>query len=406
MWIYRNHELLIPARKCQPAFNALTFGYPVLSHHPTDRGGCMVIGQGCRSEPWARAHGERQECVAKVLVYHFPMNGFVSQYALFVAETATLVLAIIAVAAGLVALSRRKDKHAGQIQVTDVNRQLEAAADRIQALQLPRKLHKLLQKRRKLERKAQQKMAEAEPCSYLLDFKGDIRASAFVALREEISAVLQVAKAGDAVLLRLESGGGMVNRYGLAAAQLLRLRDAQLPLTVMVDTVAASGGYLMAAVADKIVASPFALIGSIGVIAQVPNFHRWLQARNIDWEQFTAGKFKRTVTLFGENTEAGRTKLREELEEIHAQFREFVQGRRAQLDMEKVATGEAWLGSKAQELGLVDELATSDEIIRSACQRGRVLQVSFQRKLSMPERLRSSAQSAWDGIWQSPYPLG
>ncbi|MBW8366189.1 MAG: protease SohB [Rhizobium sp.] len=334
------------------------------------------------------------------------MNGLAAQYALFVAEVATLVLAVIGLVAGLVALSRRKAKHAGQIEVTDVNRQFEAAADRIQAAQLPKKALKMLHKQRKAERKAQQKRTEAEPCSYLLDFKGDIRASAFMALREEISAILHVAKAGDAVLLRLESGGGMVNRYGLAAAQLLRLRDAQLPLTVMVDTVAASGGYLMAAVADRIVASPFALIGSIGVIAQIPNFHRWLQARDIDWEQFTAGKFKRTVTLFGENTETGRAKLREELEEIHAQFRAFVQGRRAQLDMEKVATGEAWLGSKALELGLVDELATSDEIIRSACRRGQVLHVSFQRKLGLPERLRISAQSAWDGIWQPPYPLG
>jgi len=334
------------------------------------------------------------------------MNGLAAQYALFLAEVATVVLAVIGVVAGLVLLSRRKAKDNGQIQVTDVNRQLEAAGDRIQVAQLPKKARKVLQKQRKAERKAQQKRTEAEPCSYLLDFKGDIRASAFAALREEISAILQVAKAGDAVLLRLESGGGLVNRYGFAAAQLLRLRDAQLPLTVMVDTVAASGGYLMAAVADRIVASPFALIGSIGVIAQIPNFHRWLQARDIDWEQFTAGKFKRTVTLFGENTEAGRAKLREELEEIHAQFRAFVQGRRAQLDMEKVATGEAWLGSKALELGLVDELATSDEIIRSACQRGRVLHVSFQRKLNLPERLRISAQSAWDGIWQSPYPLG
>jgi len=334
------------------------------------------------------------------------MNGLAAQYALFLAEVATVVLAVIGVVAGLVVQSRRKAKDTGQIQVTDINRQLEAAGDRIQAEQLPKKARKVLQKQRKAERKAQQKRTEAEPCSYLLDFKGDIRASAFAALREEISAILQVAKAGDAVLLRLESGGGLVNRYGFAAAQLLRLRDAQLPLTVMVDTVAASGGYLMAAVADRIVASPFALIGSIGVIAQIPNFHRWLQARDIDWEQFTAGKFKRTVTLFGENTEAGRAKLREELEEIHAQFRAFVQGRRAQLDMEKVATGEAWLGSKALELDLVDELATSDEIIRSACRRGRVLHVSFQRKLGLPERLRISAQSAWDGIWQSPYPLG
>jgi serine protease SohB len=334
------------------------------------------------------------------------MNGLVSQYALFLAEIATLVLAVFLLVAGLVVLSRRKEKDAGQIRVTEVNRQLEAAADRIRAVRLPKKAHRILQKQRKLDRKAQQKRAETEPCIYLLDFKGDLRASALTALREEISAILQVARAGDAVLLRLESGGGLVNRYGLGAAQLLRLRDAQLPLTVMVDTVAASGGYLMAVAADRIVASPFALIGSIGVVAQIPNFHRWLQARNIDWEQFTAGKFKRTVTLFGENTEAGRAKLREELEDIHALFRAFVQGRRAQLDMEKVATGEAWLGSKAQELGLVDELATSDEIIRSACQRGRVLHVSYQRRLSLPERMRLSAQSAWDGIWQPPYPPG
>lgn len=334
------------------------------------------------------------------------MNSFASHYALFLAEAATLVLVAIGLVAGLLALSRRKARHTGQIQVTDINRQIEAAGDGIEAVRLPKNALKRLLKQRKAEHKARQQQVEAEPCTYLLDFKGDIRASAFVALREEITAILQVAKPGDAVLLRLESPGGMVNRYGLAAAQLLRLRDAKLPLTAMVDTVAASGGYLMAATADRIVASPFALVGSIGVIAQIPNFHRWLQARDIDWEQFTAGKFKRTVSLFGENTEDGRAKLREELEEIHARFRDFVQGRRAQLDMEKVGTGEAWLGSQALELGLVDELATSDEIIRSACQRGRVLQVSYQRKLTLPERVRVSALSAWDEIWQPPHPLG
>ncbi|HYP67743.1 MAG TPA: protease SohB [Thiobacillaceae bacterium] len=334
------------------------------------------------------------------------MNGFLAHYALFLAEAATLLVAIVIVVVGLVLTSRRKRKDAGHIQVTDVNRRLEGFGDSIQALRLPKKGRKALEKERKVERKAEQKQTAEGPCSYLLDFKGDIRASAFTALREEISAILQVAKAGDAVLLRLESGGGVVSRYGLAAAQLLRLRDAQLPLTVMVDTVAASGGYLMAAVADKIVASPFALIGSIGVVAQMPNFYRWLQARNIDWEQFTAGKFKRTVSLFGENTDEGRAKLREELEEIHAIFRAFVHGRRAQLDMEKVATGEAWLASKALELGLVDELATSDEIIRRACQHGKVLHINFQRKLSLPERFRVSAHSAWEDIWQPPHPLG
>ncbi len=327
------------------------------------------------------------------------INSFVSQYALFLAEAATLVLAVIALAVGLAALSRRKARHGGEIQVSDVNRKLEMAGDRIEALRLPKKAFKGLAKQRKTERKSRRQRIDAEPCSYLLDFK-------LTTLREEITAILQVARPDDAVLLRLESPGGMVNRYGLAAAQLLRLRDAQLPLTVLVDTVAASGGYLMAATADKIVASPFALIGSIGVVAQIPNFHRWLQARNIDWEQFTAGQYKRTVTVFGENTEAGRAKLREELEEIHAHFRTFVHERRSQLDMDKVGTGEAWLGSQALELGLVDELATSDEIIRRACQQGRVLHVSYQRKLTLPERMRVSAQSAWDGIWQSSGPLG
>jgi len=333
------------------------------------------------------------------------MNSFASHYALFLAEAVTVVGVILAIAAGLVLLSRRKARHAGHVEVSDVNRQLEAAGDALDALRLPKKAHKTLLKQRKAERKARRQQAEAGPCTYLIDFKGDIRASAVAALREEISAILQVAQPGDAVLLRLESPGGMVNRYGLAAAQLLRLRDAKLPLTAMVDSVAASGGYLMAAAADKIVASPFALVGSIGVVAQIPNFHRWLQARDIDWEQFTAGQYKRTVTVFGENTEAGRAKLREELEAIHARFRDFVHESR-QLDMDKVGTGEAWLGSQALELGLVDELATSDDVIRRACQRGRVLQVSYQRKMTLPERVRMSAQAAWDGIWQPPGPLG
>ena len=339
------------------------------------------------------------------LLYHLRMNSLLAQYGLFLAETVTLVLAIVIPVVGLVLISRHRRKEAGQIQVTDVNRQFEVAGDIILAMRLSGKGRKTLHRQRKMERKAEQHENSQAPCTYLLDFKGDIRASAFAALREEISAILQVARAGDAVLLRLESGGGVVNRYGLAAAQLLRFRDAQLPLTVMVDTVAASGGYLMAVVADTIVASPFALVGSIGVVAQMPNFHRWLQARNIDWEQVTAGKFKRTVTLFGENTDEGRAKLRDELEEIHAYFRAFVHGRRAQLDIDKVATGEAWLGSKALELGLIDELATSDEIIRRACQRGKVLHLRYQRKLSMPERLHISAQSAWDEIRQPPNPF-
>ena len=337
-----------------------------------------------------------------MLVYHPAMTGFLALYGLFLAKVATLVAAVLILVAGIAALTRRKRSAPGRIVVTDINRQLEEAGDSIEAVRLPMKLRRALHKRRKAQRRAEQKSLQEQPCTYLLDFKGDLRASHLDALRAEISAVLQAARPGDAALVRVESGGGMVNRYGLAAAQLLRLRAAQLPLTVMVDNVAASGGYLMAAVADKIVASPFALVGSIGVVAQLPNFHRWLKERNIDWEQFTAGKYKRTVTLFGENSEEGRAKLREELEDIHVQFRDFVKERRTQLDMDKVGTGEVWLGSKALELGLVDELATGDEVVCAACRRGRVLLVQYRAKRSLPERLRLSAQSAWDGLWQSP----
>ncbi|MHB0887363.1 protease SohB [Acidithiobacillus sp.] len=332
------------------------------------------------------------------------MENFFSHYALFLADTATIIMAILVIAVGLAAIGRRKNKSSGQIQVTDLNRRMEAMGDSIQAARLPKKARKALQKTHKAQRKAETRSGIAQPCVYFLDFKGDIRASALAALREEISAVLQAAQPGDEVLLRIESGGGLVNSYGLAAAQLLRLRAANLPLTVMVDTVAASGGYLMAVVADRIVAAPFAMIGSIGVVAQIPNFHRWLRSKNIDMEQFTAGKFKRTVTLFGENTEAGRAKLREELEETHAHFRDVVQTYRPHLDLAQVATGEAWLGSRALELGLIDALGTSDDELLNAAKRAKVLAIHYQRKSTLPQRLGLAAQKSWDGLWQAPLP--
>ena len=125
-------------------------------------------------------------------------------------------------------------------------------------------------------------------------------------------------------MVRLESGGGLVHGYGLAAAQLVRLKDAGLTLTVCVDKVAASGGYMMACVADKVVAAPFAVIGSIGVVSQLPNFHKWLKNHDVDYEMFTAGDYKRTVTVFGENDAEDRAKYQEELEQTHALFKHFV----------------------------------------------------------------------------------
>ncbi|MCK9188379.1 protease SohB [Acidithiobacillus sp.] len=331
------------------------------------------------------------------------METFFSHYLLFLADTATIVVALLMVAGGLTAIAlnkRKKTATTGQVQVSDLRKQLEQSSENVQQFRLDKKALKAHQKTLKKDRK--EKDSGDESCTYLLEFKGDLRASAVSALREEISAVIQAAKPDDAVLLRLESGGGMVNTYGLASAQLLRLRAAKIHVTVLIDAVAASGGYMMAVTADRIVASPFALIGSIGVVAQIPNFHRWLQDRNIDWEQFTAGKFKRTVTLFGENTDTGRAKLREELEETHAQFRNFVQQYRPRLDLEQVATGEAWLGSKALQLGLVDQLATSDEIILEAAQKGKVLALHYQRQKTLPQRVGLAAQQSWDKLWQIP----
>ena len=202
---------------------------------------------------------------------------------------------------------------------------------------------------------------------YVLNFEGDIQASQVSALRNEITAVLVDATKDDEVLVGVESPGGLVHAYGLAASQLLRIKQAGVKLTVAVDQVAASGGYLMATVADKIIAAPFALVGSIGVMAELPNFNRLLQKHEIDYEVLTAGEHKRTLTVFGENTEAGRAKFMEEIEDVHQLFREFVTENRPSVEDDKVKTGEAWYGQRAIELNLIDEILTSDQYILDAC---------------------------------------
>ena len=241
------------------------------------------------------------------------------------------------------------------------------------------------------------------PRHYVLHFAGDIRASAVDALREEVSAVLQVARPGvDRVLLVLDSPGGIVPGYGLAAAQLARLRAAEVELVAVVDRVAASGGYMMAAVADRIVAAPFAIIGSIGVVAQLPNIHRLLKRNDIDVELHTAGQYKRTLTLLGENTEAGREKFREELEQAHLLFKQFLSRYRPSLDLERLATGEHWYGEDALELGLIDAIGTSDDLILEAVEAGDTFEISQPiKKRGLLARLSASAQQALSE-WRHP----
>lgn len=227
---------------------------------------------------------------------------------------------------------------------------------------------------------------------FVLDFDGDIKASAVAHLREEISVIVSSAKAGDEVVIRLESGGGQVNAYGLAAAQLVRIKDAGLILTVCVDKISASGGYMMACVADKIIASDFAVIGSVGVVSQLPNFHELLKKHNIGYEMFTAGEYKRTVTIFGENDDEDRAKHQADIERIHELFKTFVKTHRPSLDVEKIATGEIWFGQDALDLGLIDEIGTSDGYVLELIKEHEVLVLHTRTKPTLVEKLGLSEQ--------------
>ncbi|MGD8510542.1 MAG: protease SohB, partial [Gammaproteobacteria bacterium] len=249
----------------------------------------------------------------------------------------------------------------------------------------------------KAERKAREKgKADRRPRTFVLDFHGDIKATAVANLRHEISAVLAVAEEADEVLLRLENYGGLVHEHGLAASQLDRLRERQIPLTVVVDKVAASGGYMMACVANRLISAPFAVIGSIGVLAQIPNFYRLLDQHGVEVEQVKAGRFKRTVTMFGRNTEEDRAKLAEELEDVHVLFRELIARYRPGLDLEKVATGEHWYGRRALELGLVDETGTSDDCLLQALETRDLYSVRWKGRKSITEKVVAAVEGSAD----------
>ena len=323
------------------------------------------------------------------------MSEFLAAYGLFLAQLATFVLLLVIVI-GLVIASRRSGRGDGLI-VEHLNRRFEDSADELKRLVDGKgrfkKEAKARHKERKRDERARAKDDKPRPRTFVLDFKGDLRASAAASLREEVSAVLRVARPDDQVLLRLENSGGTVHEHGFAASQLLRLKQRGLKLLVAVDKVAASGGYLMACVADRLIAAPFAIVGSIGVLAQLPNFHRLLEEKGIDFEQVTAGRFKRTLTMFGKNTDEGREKLHQELEEIHELFKKQIHEFRPQVDLDRVATGEHWYGVRALELALVDELRTSDDVLLEAAAERDVYHVVYKRRRSWKERALGGAES-------------
>ena len=323
------------------------------------------------------------------------MSEFLAAYGLFLAELATFALVLIVIVV-LIASSRRRG-HAEGLVVEHLNRQFEDSADglklAIEGKGRYKKALKARQKERKREDKARGKDGSTKPRLFVLDFKGDLRASAAASLREEVSAVLRVAKPGEQVLVRLENSGGTVHEHGFAASQLTRLKQHGLKLIVAVDKVAASGGYLMACVADRLIAAPFAIVGSIGVLAQLPNFHRLLEEKGVDFEQITAGRYKRTLTMFGENTDEGRAKLKEQVEEIHELFKAQIREHRPQVDVESVATGEHWHGVRALTLKLVDELKTSDDVLLEASLDHDLYHIAYKRRRSWQERILGGAES-------------
>lgn len=327
---------------------------------------------------------------------------FLYDFGLFLLKAVTIVAAILFVVGGIINASQRnkknlnKTKPQGEIVLTNLTEKYQDMVSDLKQDLLPiyeaKAAEKAEKKAAKEKDKADKEKAKSseEPAHdrlFVLDFDGDIKASEVTNLREEISAILSIATEGDEVLLRLESPGGMVHAYGLAASQLRRIRDKNIPLTIAVDKVAASGGYMMAVVASKIVAAPFAVIGSIGVIAELPNFNRLLRRMDVDYEQHTAGEYKRTLTLFGENTDQDREKFKEELEDTHVLFKEFITENRPELDIESVATGEHWYGRRALEKQLIDDIKTSDDIILDAVSHKEVFEVHYEIPKTLGEKL-------------------
>ena len=323
---------------------------------------------------------------------------FLSEYGLFLAKFATVALLFI-FAAGIFtfAIGRGRDESDG-LSIKNINDKYNHMSLVLNSRIMNKKDFKKFVKQQKQAGKDKPAAANGRKKVFVLDFKGNIKASSVSYLREEITAILTVATKRDEVVVLLESGGGTVHGYGLGASQLKRIRDRGIRLTAAVDKVAASGGYMMACVAEKIIAAPFAIVGSIGVLAQIPNFHRLLKKMDIDFEQITAGDYKRTLTLFGKNTAQDREKFQAELEDTHALFKEFVQDNREQVDIARIATGEHWYGKRALALQLVDELITSDDYLSNAAQDADIYKIKYERKKPVTERLVSFGASLFDSF--------
>lgn len=351
---------------------------------------------------------------------------YLIQYGMFLAKAATIVVAIVIVIGAISATGNRQRKSGkkGQIRVTHLNEHFDDMKDSLRQSVLEKEQLKQVHKREKKQAKLESKelaksakeaakKADAESTAeavepqdrkkrvYVISFTGNIAADEVTSLREEITAILTLAEPRDEVVLRLESPGGMVHAYGLASSQLLRIKSKQIPLTICVDKVAASGGYMMACLADRLVAAPFAIIGSIGVLVQLPNFHRILQKNEIDYEIISAGEFKRTLTQFGEITQKGRDKVQEEVETMHDIFKAWIKNHRPSVEIDKIATGETWVGTQAKERYMVDEIRTSDECIVAACENADVYEIEYEIPKSLQDKIGGAFQGTVEKLFSN-----
>lgn len=314
------------------------------------------------------------------------------EFGMFTGKVLIVVVGIIAVIIAIVSAAMRNKEAEEQISVTHLNKKLKKVTQKMKEVLLDKKELKAEAKKTKKEKKKDQGKLPSQV--FVINFEGDMRASAVKQLKTEVTAILSVARSGDEVVACVESPGGVVHGYGLAASQLLRLKQKGLKLTVCVDKVAASGGYMMACTADKIISAPFAIVGSIGVLAQVPNLHRFLKKHDIDYEEITAGDYKRTISMLGEITEKGREKFTEQMENTHVLFKGFVAENRPSLEISKVATGEYWFGNDAKHLGLVDEISTSDQYLMDLCDVAEIYQVKAEPKKKLADKLAETMSSS------------
>ncbi|MGI9281737.1 MAG: protease SohB [Endozoicomonas sp.] len=332
---------------------------------------------------------------------------YLAEYGLFLAKVVTFVVALLIIIVAAAAMGQKSKKISkGHLEIKKLNEHYQHLKDDLQHAILDKEGLKQLAKDKKKAEKDKKKDKDKDSKSrlYVLDFHGDIKASAVKSLREEITAVLSVINDNDEVLLKLESAGGMVHAYGLAASQLQRIRDRGVKFTIAVDKVAASGGYMMACTANQIVAAPFAVIGSIGVMAQLPNINKLLKKHDVDIELHTAGEFKRTLTLLGENTEKGRDKFKQDIQDTHELFKDFIKEEREQVNVDEVATGEIWYGRQALGNNLIDQVMTSDEYIYSKVDSVDIIQISYEVKKGLAGKLGLAAETTLDNtfgkIWE------